>query len=625
MQVKIFSFLWVLNVMCIYSLPLFSKDLPTTMETLKEIHSNDIQRIDTKVYLLPYEKKLLVDSKIELKNVHEKFAAFDLSPFFSRENFLEISWDDAPTAQTTFEVQKRSLVVKLPDELQNKKADKIILRVKYVVTDEKGVNVIGEDEINASFDAFSFPDLSSSVPLNIEFHATNGMYAFTAYSPHCSEYDEYESEWLFRAHSFLHMTQFAGLFAMKEKALLKEIDDVKYCFLGHPPEQPFFEEILKVLPDAMKAFKTQWGFPYGHQLNIIIVTHDPPEKSFVVGPVGNIVFVGAPNLSLPEKTMRFKLAITLPHELSHLLFAAKITNNAAKPGSVFLNESMAEYSSYLMTEKLYGIDFSKQRRFFWNFLYMAHKKKVEDNIPLSVLAGIQFRFAYSKGAYALHTLRSLLGTNKFVGLFKYYVKSNTGKTVSFKNFEDVFKNETRKYFDVLFKKNYNPDHRIVGIEKKKGFSRVSYECGKMEKKLAMLFRTPVGSKRMSVGCTGKKQSVSVKGDVTYALLDPDVEVFDINIFNNAYPRPGFLGISFTDVLFVDELHKTSSISRDRRVGSTLISINGKKIYYVTELMEWLLSTRVGQTVETIWMKDGKNFSVDIELVARPTEKSDGFF
>lgn len=139
----------------------------------------------------------------------------------------------------------------------------------------------------------------------------------------------------------------------------------------------------------------------------------------------------------------------LSHEIAHNWFNnARIFNYSS---DAFLNESLAEYMSYLYYRHIYGDELFKE--------LIARKINESNKVYYSLsdvsrdMDGItREKILYTRGALICYKIESQIGEKRFKNLLQIVIKN---KTSSILEFEEILKREFGEDVECLFKKLIN--------------------------------------------------------------------------------------------------------------------------------------------------------------------------
>lgn len=133
----------------------------------------------------------------------------------------------------------------------------------------------------------------------------------------------------------------------------------------------------------------------------------------------------------------FRLLL-VAHEASHTYFPAETSGKGT--GYIWLSEGFAEYLGLLTVEEVMGKpafarELEDERRSYARFAGQDLPIAAYTRVNSGTGAAIAVR--YAKGAYVLHMLRHVVGTEKFMTLMKTYATRYKGQSVRIDNFQEV--------------------------------------------------------------------------------------------------------------------------------------------------------------------------------------------
>lgn len=125
----------------------------------------------------------------------------------------------------------------------------------------------------------------------------------------------------------------------------------------------------------------------------------------------------------------FSLAFTIVHEVAHQYFYNLVGNNQHQ--HAFLDESLANYTSVLYFEELYGKDAGEQAmeryltRTYLSTLYSADGDAIVDQPTADFISDSAYgRIIYGKGAIGMHYIREAIGIDVFYAALAQYTSDH---------------------------------------------------------------------------------------------------------------------------------------------------------------------------------------------------------
>ncbi|AHJ95407.1 M1 family aminopeptidase [Hymenobacter swuensis] len=125
------------------------------------------------------------------------------------------------------------------------------------------------------------------------------------------------------------------------------------------------------------------------------------------------------------------------HEMAHQWWGHQVTG-AAVQGATFLSESVSEYLSVLMLERLYGpAKVLTLRRYALDFYLRGRASEKVRELPL-LYNEDQPHIHYAKGSLALYSLRSYLGEKRLHGALAQFMHDYQGRPAPYPNSGDLY-------------------------------------------------------------------------------------------------------------------------------------------------------------------------------------------
>lgn len=189
----------------------------------------------------------------------------------------------------------------------------------------------------------------------------------------------------------------------------------------------YFDGYLKALPPILQFYEEWFGeFPFA-KLSIA-------QVNFFPGGLGTpgLILIGDKAFDKPGIPAAF-----LAHEVAHTWFGNELTLDLSEDSIPWLSEGFANYLDAMYLEHRDGHDaFVRHMRQLAENYYTA-VSTVEDKPIKGTLLGdpMYSSLAYDKGAFVLHALRGLLGSEKFRKLLRDYVAEHQLQVVTIADFQ----------------------------------------------------------------------------------------------------------------------------------------------------------------------------------------------
>lgn len=140
------------------------------------------------------------------------------------------------------------------------------------------------------------------------------------------------------------------------------------------------------------------------------------------------------------------------HELAHHWWGNSVT--CRTPEDMWINEGWARYSESLFLEEAYGKDRYRENvsKNHWNVVHHAHMRDGEA-LPVSGI-GHEHTYGdhvYNKGGDIVHTLRGIMGDEKFFEACSTFISLNKFSDVSSEDLKTHFQQFTSADLDAFFK------------------------------------------------------------------------------------------------------------------------------------------------------------------------------
>ena len=151
----------------------------------------------------------------------------------------------------------------------------------------------------------------------------------------------------------------------------------------------------------------------------------------------------------------------LSHELSHLWWGWYLRASPFTPGGIWLNESIADYSSILAVEKIYGynraVKYLEEARSLYLNPWSKHPDYPRDYVPLKEppISTITIENAgyswepvrHGKGPWIYHMLRYILGLETLIDVLRELIRRKGGREITLDDFLNVLYEKTNINID----------------------------------------------------------------------------------------------------------------------------------------------------------------------------------
>ncbi len=212
----------------------------------------------------------------------------------------------------------------------------------------------------------------------------------------------------FRYEADRPMPNFWSVLSARYRKAEAKWHDVPLAVYYHPTQGQNVPHMLATMRQALDIYTEAFG-PFPHrQLRIAEFPYGQIAQSFpaTIAYAEALGFIAADSA---YKTLDYVGYITA-HEVAHQWWGHQAVP-ADMPGAQLLSETLAEYSSLLVMEKLYGRD--GVRDYLRNDLnqYLAQRGLADRERPLALVRMHQAHIAYKKGALAMFALKDAIGAD----------------------------------------------------------------------------------------------------------------------------------------------------------------------------------------------------------------------
>lgn len=181
-------------------------------------------------------------------------------------------------------------------------------------------------------------------------------------------------------------------------------DAVQLQVFHHPPHQANLDRMIAAMKASLDYYTTTFGpFPY-RELRVVEI---PPYSINGRAFPSAIAFAEQNFITRSEKGLVDLTFFGTAHEIAHHWWGGQVRPAYAK-GRAFVNESLANYSAMLVTEKVLGPAEARRVYDFQMNRYLVRRGETGRDVPLLEVDDHP-HVSYGKGAVALYTLREAIG------------------------------------------------------------------------------------------------------------------------------------------------------------------------------------------------------------------------
>lgn len=192
----------------------------------------------------------------------------------------------------------------------------------------------------------------------------------------------------------------------------------------------YFDAYAKELPEILAFFESRLGpYPYP-ELAVAQVRGFPGG----LGTPG-LILVGDPGFEKDGAPASF-----LAHEVAHTWFGNELTLDLSDGSIPWLAEGFAQYWDSLYLENQHGsAALTRHMRSLAANYYSAAASVLDKPVSGTLMADPMYAsLVYDKGAFILHALRWVMGTDNFFAAMRQYVEANRGHIVDVPQFQRQF-------------------------------------------------------------------------------------------------------------------------------------------------------------------------------------------
>jgi len=186
----------------------------------------------------------------------------------------------------------------------------------------------------------------------------------------------------------------------------------------HPPHTYVLDRMLRGMKASLDYYSSQFGaYPYS-ELRII---EKPRYGGVGIAHPYGFAFAEDIFLNRVDEGEIDQPFFGTAHEVAHTWWGGQV-GGANVRGERFLNESLANYSAMMVTEKTYGVEVAHRVYGFQLQRYLEGRAQRSREVPLLEVEEQPY-IAYRKGAIAMYTLRRHIGEEAVnTALRRYFEK-----------------------------------------------------------------------------------------------------------------------------------------------------------------------------------------------------------
>ena len=209
-----------------------------------------------------------------------------------------------------------------------------------------------------------------------------------------------------------------------------KLENIDLIFI-HKKDYPNPLKILRLMNQCLSILKSPWflgKYPYSQ---LVFVEYPHYSREFGIAMSGGIIGFDLLSRELSA------------HEISHQWWGCSVFSEH-KEGYIFINEAFASYSGAMFLELALGSE--RMTEGFISFQLTNHRNEINKNNLLNCSPGLQ----YGKGAYVVHTLRKIMGDDKFFRAVHTYLKENMYSMSNLDILINTFEKEYGESLDWFF-------------------------------------------------------------------------------------------------------------------------------------------------------------------------------
>ncbi|MCR8470995.1 MAG: M1 family aminopeptidase [Candidatus Korarchaeota archaeon] len=303
-------------------------------------------------------------------------------------------------------------------------------------------------------------------------------------------------------------------------------EDIDRSFSNTPDMLKFFEEFL------------MYKYPWKNYKQVCV-------SEFIVGGMENTTLTMLTELTLHDEKAHaeFESEPLVSHELAHQWFGDLITTKDW--GNIWLNESFATYLEALYMGHLKGEDrFICELISFLDSYLREYSTRYSRPIMTRVYKYPEEVFdahSYPKGALVLHTLRTIVGDDKFREILRKFLEKHAFSSVDTEDFrkvsEEVTGEDLEWFFDqyiynaghpeLTVRYSYDAERKVLRVSITQTQKEDCWDVYKMP--IEILIKTEKETKLEKFWLSEKEQTLYIPLDEPpeYICVDPKFKVFAV--------------------------------------------------------------------------------------------------
>jgi aminopeptidase N len=334
------------------------------------------------------------------------------------------------------------------------------------------------------------------------------------------------------------------------------VDGIKLRYLVPKGLKAIAMNTFSKTPDMIRFFSEYLGYryPYNSYTQVCL-------KEFIVGGMENVTATFLTEWTLHDDIAHkeFSSDPLVAHELAHQWFGDLVT--CKDWSNIWLNESFATYLEALYTRKDKG-----EEEFIYELYgnlksYLEEYKRYSRPIVMRIYKDPDELFdshSYPKGALVLHTLRNIIGEEKFRLALKTYLERYMFRSVDTEDlrkvFEEISGRDLEWFFDqyvyssghpvIKVKSTYDYKEKMLRISLKQEQGQDSLEVYRIPVRLLIRHQEGAAEKIVFMDSREKIVFIDLDEPPLYVCPNPDFDVFavfdieyDIEILGNMLRDP----------------------------------------------------------------------------------------
>ncbi|GAA3998534.1 hypothetical protein GCM10022408_06810 [Hymenobacter fastidiosus] len=250
-------------------------------------------------------------------------------------------------------------------------------------------------------------------------------------------------EWQQNGHRYFHyrlaapVLNFYSITSARYKVRREKLNGVDLEIYYHPAHPYNLDRMMRSMRASLAYYGQQFGAYPQQQARII---EFPRYQQFAQAFPGTMPYsegLGFIAQTSPDDHDVDRTYRVVAHEMAHQWWGHQVTG-AAVQGATFMSESVSEYLSVLMLERLYGpARVLTLRRYALDFYLRGRASEKVHELPL-LYNEDQPHIHYAKGSLALYSLRSYLGEKRLHGALSQFIHDYQGRPAPYPTSEDLY-------------------------------------------------------------------------------------------------------------------------------------------------------------------------------------------